>query len=113
MTEMADQILDILSWALLIGGSIFILIGVIGMLRLPDVFARMHGASLIDTMGILLILTGLAIQSGWTLVTIKLVLIIVFVFYTSPTSTHALAQAALWGGLKPVSDEIDQEGDDQ
>jgi len=108
---MMDQILHIASWVLLVGGSIFTLIGVIGMLRLPDMFARMHGASLIDTMGVLLILTGLALQSGWTIVTIKLVLIIIFIFYTSPTATHALAQAALWSGLKPESVEQDPEGE--
>ena len=113
MTEITSQILDIISWVLLIGGSIFTLIGAIGMLRLPDVFARMHGAGLIDTLGILLILLGLAIQSGWTIATIKLALIAVFVFYTSPTATHALAQAALWGGLTPESVEPNPEGEDQ
>ena len=102
---MMDQILHIASWVLLVGGSIFTLIGVIGMLRLPDMFARMHGASLIDTMGVLLILTGLALQSGWSIVTINLVLIIIFIFYTSRTATHALAHAALWSGLKPESVE--------
>jgi len=110
---MIEQILQILSWVLLVGGSIFTLIGVIGMLRLPDMFARMHGASLIDTMGVILILAGLALQSGWTIVTAKLILITVFILYTSPTATHALAQAALWGGLKPESVEQDPEGEDQ
>ncbi|MEL0108211.1 MAG: monovalent cation/H(+) antiporter subunit G [Rhodospirillaceae bacterium] len=114
MSELLPQALDILSWILLIGGSVFTLIGAIGMLRLPDVFARMHGASLIDTMGVLLILLGLAVQAGWTIVTIKLALITVFVFFTSPTATHALAQAALWGGLKPASvDDEDEEGEEQ
>jgi multicomponent Na+:H+ antiporter subunit G len=110
---MMEQILYIASWILLVGGSIFTLIGVIGMLRLPDMFARMHGASLIDTMGVLLILAGLALQSGWTIVTVKLVLIVIFIFYTSPTATHALAQAALWGGLKPESVEQEPEGEDR
>ena len=110
---MMEQILHIASWILLVGGSIFTLIGVIGMLRLPDMFARMHGASLIDTMGVLLILAGLALQSGWTIVTVKLVLIVIFIFYTSPTATHALAQAALWGGLKPESVKQEPEGEDR
>lgn len=113
MTDILPQILDILSWILLIGGSIFSLIGAIGVIRLPDVFARMHGASLIDTMGVILILLGLAIQAGWTMVTVKLVLIAAFIFFTSPTTTHALAQAALWAGLKPESVDHDQEGEGQ
>ena len=62
-------------------------------------FARMHGASLIDTMGIGLILTGLMFQAGFTLITGKLLLILVFVFFTSPTSSYALARAAINGGL--------------
>ena len=110
---MMDQIIDILSWVLLIGGSIFTLIGAIGMLRLPDVFTRMHGAGLIETLGMLLILLGLTLQSGWSIVTIKLILIALFIFYTSPTATHALAQAALWSGLRPISANEDQEGEDR
>ena len=94
-----DMILNIVSWAFIIGGGIFCLIGGLGLIRLPDMFARMHGASLIDTMGIGLILTGLMFQAGFTLITGKLLLILVFVFFTSPTSSYALARAAINGGL--------------
>jgi multicomponent Na+:H+ antiporter subunit G len=110
---MIDQIVDILSWVFLVGGSVFTLIGVFGMLRLPDMFTRMHAASIIDTMGIFLILFGLALQAGWTLVTVKLFFIAAFVFFTSPTATHALAQAALWGGLRPMSVDSAHEGEDR
>ena len=96
-----DLLLDILSWGAIIGGSIMCLIGGWGVIRLPDMFARLHGASLVDTLGIGLILLGLMFQAGLTLITAKLVLILVFVFFTSPTATHALARAALNGGLKP------------
>ena len=94
-----ELVLDILSWAFIIGGSVFCLIGGLGLIRLPDMFARMHGASLIDTMGVGLILIGLIFQAGLTLITAKLILILVFIFFTSPTSTHALARAAINGGL--------------
>ena len=97
-----DVFLDALSWASLIIGSIFLLIGGIGLIRLPDMYTRMHGASLIDTLGIGLILLGLCFQAGFTIVTIKLLLIFIFIFFTSPTATHALASAALDEGLKPV-----------
>ncbi len=99
-----DLAIDIISWAFIVGGSIFCLIGGLGIIRLRDMFARMHGASLIDTLGIGFILIGLMFQAGFTLVTAKLVLILIFVFFTSPTTTHALARAALNSGLAPKVD---------
>ena len=103
-----DIILNIVSWVFIIGGGIFCLLGGLGLVRLPDMFARMHGASLIDTMGIGLILIGLMFQEGFTLITGKLLLILVFVFFTSPTSTYALARAAINGGL--VAEVEDDDG---
>lgn len=93
--------LDILSWTLLAVGSFFVLIGGIGLLRMPDFFSRTHPAGLIDTLGATLIIGGLIAQSGATQVSVKLVLILILLFLTSPTATHALAQAALASGLKP------------
>ena len=87
-----------------------LLIGGLGLLRLPDVFARMHGAGMVDTLGLALILLGLMVQAGFSLVTVKLILIMGFVLYTSPTTTHALARACLYGGQKPeVSPESEGE----
>lgn len=94
--------LDIASWACLVAGSVFALIGAIGIVRLPDVYSRMHGAGMIDTLGAALILLGLMLQSGHWLVTVKLLLIGVFLFFTSPTTTFALARAALNAGVKPL-----------
>jgi multicomponent Na+:H+ antiporter subunit G len=94
-----DMLINIASWVLIISGCMFCLIGGLGLIRLPDMFARKHGASLIDTMGIGLILIGLMFQAGFTLITGKLVLILIFVFFTSPTSTYALARAAINGDL--------------
>ena len=101
---------DIISWACLLAGSAFALIGGFGMLRLPDVFARMHGAGMIDTMGLGLILIGLMFQAGLTLVTVKLFLILAFVLYTSPTATHALALTCLGGGARPLAKGVDPDG---
>lgn len=95
---------DILSWACLLGGVAFSIIGGIGLLRLPDLFTRMHGAGVIDTLGADLILVGLMLQAGASLVTIKLIIIALFLFFTTPTATHALAKAALHGGAKPLVD---------
>lgn len=98
---MIALILDLLSWALILAGSAFAVIGGIGMIRLPDFYARMHGAGITDTLGAGLILGGLMLQAGWSQVTIKLIMILVFLLFTSPTSSHALANAAYTSGLEP------------
>ena len=94
--------IEIISWFCLAVGSLFTVIGTVGIIRLPDVFSRMHGAGIVDTLGVGLILVGLMVQSGFTMVTVKLILILVFLMFTSPTTTHALARAALSAGLKPL-----------
>ena len=85
--------------------------GALGLVRLPDVFARMHGAGIIDTLGAALVIAGLMLQAGPTQATAKLVLIAVFLLVTAPTATHALAQAARTGGETPWIDEVDDGGD--
>lgn len=104
--------LDILSWALLSAGGIFILIGGIGVLRLPDFYTRMHAASLTDTMGTILILLGIMLQAGFTLATIKLVSILIFLLLTGPTASYALANTALLSGLKPFKAPVRDEAPD-
>ena len=98
-----EVLLDILSGILLAAGSFFILVGAIGLIRLPDVFARMHSAGVTDTLGAALFIGGMMLQSGLSLITVKLLLILVFFFFASPTSSYALANAALSQGLKPWS----------
>lgn len=93
--------LDWLSWPLLVAGGAFCVIGAVGVLRMPDLYTRMHAASLVDTLGAGLILLGLMLQAGLTLVTVKLIVIGVLIFFTSPTATHALARAALERGVEP------------
>ena len=97
---------EIASWACIIAGCFLALIGGIGIVRLPDVFARMHGAGMVDTGGAGLILVGLMFQGGFTIVTVKLFLIVVFILFTSPATTHALARAALGGGVMPQTGTI-------
>lgn len=94
-------ILDYVSWACLVAGGAFILIGALGIMRLPDMFSRMHGAGMIDTLGTGLVLLGLMIEAGFGIVLLKLILVGMFIYFTSPTSSHALARAAMNGGLKP------------
>jgi multicomponent Na+:H+ antiporter subunit G len=99
---MIDSMIDGLSWICLVAGSIFVLVGGIGLLRLPDFYTRLHAAGITDTLGAGLILFGLALQSGLTLVTVKLILFFGFLVFTSPTSTHALTKAARHGELRPL-----------
>jgi multicomponent Na+:H+ antiporter subunit G len=100
-----EVLINLISWFLFIGGSAFLLIGAIGVIRLPDIFSRMHGAGIIDTMGVAMLLFGMILQAGFTIVSIKLLMIILFVTFTNPTATHALARAALDAGLKPLVDD--------
>jgi len=97
-----SALLDALSWVLLVAGGLFCIIGAVGLLRMPDFFTRMHAASLPDTLGAGLILLGLALQAGLTLVAVKLAMIGLLILFTSPTATHALARAALARGVKPL-----------
>ena len=96
---------EIISWFFVGIGSIFLLIGAIGLLRLGDIFARIHAAGLIDTMGLGFLILGMCIYSGFTLVTAKLIIIAIFMFFASPVSTHALSKAALDGNINPEVDE--------
>ncbi|WP_031385804.1 monovalent cation/H(+) antiporter subunit G [Desulfonatronum thiodismutans] len=92
---------DALAVILVLGGTFFMLVGSIGINRLPDFFTRAHAAGKVDTLGILMFLTGLAVFEGFTLTSAKLLLIIVFVAFTSPVAAHALARRALLYGMKP------------
>ena len=103
-----ETVLDILSWICLLGGAGFLLIGAIGVMRFPDFYTRLHAVSVGDTLGTGLVLLGLVLQGGLSLVTVKLLLIFYFMVFTGPTATHALAEAAMQAGLKPMVD--DEEG---
>ena len=98
---MTAIIIDALSWTCLGAGSFFTIVGGIGLLRFPDLFSRFHAASVTDTLGAGLIVIGLMLQAGWSLITVKLLLILAFGLFTSPTATHALAKAALHGKVRP------------
>jgi multicomponent Na+:H+ antiporter subunit G len=94
---------------LVLGGTFFMLVGSIGINRLPDFFTRAHASGKVDTLGILMFLGGLAVFEGFSLNAAKLLLIIAFVGFTSPVASHALARRALHFGLKPWYGHEDRE----
>lgn len=100
-----SALIDVFSWACLVVGGLFCVVGAVGLLRMPDFYTRMHAASVIDTLGAGLILLGLLLQAGFTLVAVKLLMVGVLIFFASPTATHALARAAMLHGLHPLLDE--------
>ena len=99
-------VIDIFSWVLLSLGGLFVLAGGIGALRLDTVYARMHAASLTDSMGTLLVIGGIVLQAGFSLAAVKLIAILLFLLLTGPTASYALANAALLAGVKTSATRI-------
>jgi multicomponent Na+:H+ antiporter subunit G len=93
---------DVLSWIFLLAGAVFTLIGGIGVLRMPDVFTRLHASGVSDMLGAGFVLVGLMFQAGFGLALIKVVLLLGFFAITSPTAAHVLAKCALHTGLRPL-----------
>ncbi len=88
------MLITILGWFFLISGCFFCLVGSIGLIRLPDFYSRVHAASIVDSLGAILILIGLITQTQDWLVIVKLLFILFFMMLTGPTAVHALARAA-------------------
>ena len=93
-------------------GGIFMVIGALGLLRMPDVFSRLHASSIIDTAGGGLILSGLIVLEGFSLVTVKLVFIILMFGMFGPVAAHAVARAAIYAGIKPMVSEHSEADED-
>lgn len=112
-----EALLEVLSWIAIVGGLFFMLVGTFGVLRMPDVYTRLHAAGMTDTMGAGFLLLGMALQTvidmmhgqtSYWLVLVRLVFVYLFLLFTSPIATHALARAGLAGGVEPWTNE---EGD--
>jgi len=103
-----DLLPDILSWLFITTGAFFIIAGATGVVRFPDFYTRLHAVSVCDTIGAGLLLVGLMFQAGFSLVTVKLILIFYFMIFTGPTATHILAEAALQGRLEPLTRDREQ-----
>lgn len=104
-------VIDFLAGAFLLTGGFFCVVGGIGLIRMPDFYTRMHAASVTETLGAGLILLGLILLGGWTLITMKLVMVGLLIFFASPTASHALARSAMLRGVKPQLASPDTKGD--
>lgn len=96
---MIEVLIDVVSWPLILAGSFFTVVGMLGLVRMPGIFTRMHAASVTDTLGAGLLILGMILQAGFTLVTFKLIFLLLLFVFTAPVVTHALAQAVLNEGI--------------
>ena len=102
-------LIEIISWIFIVAGALLGIAGGIGIHRFPDFYSRLHAAGITDTMCAAAFLIGLGMQTGVSIASLKLALIFIFLFFSNPTATHALADAAHLGGLKPELDENNSE----
>jgi multicomponent Na+:H+ antiporter subunit G len=84
---------DIVVTMFLFGGLFFFMVGTLGIIRFPDVFTRAHSASKCDTLGAVLCLCALIVLEGFNMVSLKFILILIFVWTANPTATHLIAKA--------------------
>jgi multicomponent Na+:H+ antiporter subunit G len=102
--------MTVLAAVLIVSGAFFLMASSIGLLRLPDFYARTHAVGKSETLGAILVLGGLAVYNGLALSTVKVLIILVFVLIANPSATHAIARAALYSGLEPWTKERKQTG---
>lgn len=105
-------VLDIVSWVLLVFGGLTSIVAGIGLLRFPDLFTRMHAASMLDSLGAFCVVLGLILQAGFGVVAFKLALVWGFLAFTTTTAAHALSKSALAAGLVPEGTDQAASGGD-
>ena len=98
--------MSFLAIVLILAGLFFLIVAAIGMLRLPDVFARSHALSIADSLGAFLVLAGLAIYQGISIDLLRILSVLVLIFALNPVIAHATIRAALRSGLKPWVKEL-------
>ncbi|MFB6102802.1 MAG: monovalent cation/H(+) antiporter subunit G [Haloplanus sp.] len=97
--------LEYLAAALVIGGTFFGFVATVGIIRLPDLYSRLHAASKSDTLGSVLAVAGTVVILGVTTESLKMVFLLLFLFLTSPTAAHAIARAAKEKEVEPAGED--------
>lgn len=90
---------------LIVVGLFFLIVGSIGILRLPDVFSRAHALSLTDSLGAVLVLAGLAVYEGFTFNFLRIVVVMLLIYLMNPVISHATLRAAYRSGLRPTGEK--------
>ena len=96
---------EIISWLFIVAGALLGIAGGIGIHRFPDFYSRLHAVGITDTLCAAMFLVGLCMQTGVSIASLKLLLIFIFLFFSSFMAMHALANAVLFGGFKLELDE--------
>ena len=99
--------MTILAIILIVFGLFFLVVGSIGMLRLPTVFARAHALSLTDSLGATLVLAGLAVYQGFNMNSLKIMVVLVLVYLLNPVIAHATIRAAHRAGLQSSDGDLE------
>lgn len=86
---------DLISLTFMVGGLFFFFVGTVGLIRLPDVLTRMHATTKCDTLGAGLIVVGVVLYLGFTLASLKALLMLAFIWLTNPTAVHIIAKAVV------------------
>ncbi len=108
MPEFVLILFTVVAWVLMLIGCVFVIAGGVGLIRLPDLYTRLHAAGVTDTgstifmLLAMLLMTVVEYQNPW--IAGKLLLILFFTLFTTPTASHALAKTALLSGLVPVDE---------
>ncbi len=109
--------MDIIASILIAVGLFFFFGGAVGIIRFPDFYSRLHPAGKLDTAGLLFTMSGMALFTiqdlslGAVITSLKIMLIVVFVFITSPVATHAIIDAGFSAGLKPWTKQEQEESE--
>lgn len=98
---MMSEIQNIFTILFILSGIFFLLVGSIGIIRLPDFYSRTHATTKSDTLGLMLVIAGLIIFEGWHINSAKLLLVLLFIALANPIGSHALARAAHESGITP------------
>jgi len=93
--------LDTISITMILAGTGFFVVGTIGILRLPDLFTRLHALTKADNLGLGLVVFALALQAGSVTAALKLVVIWLLVLLASSSTSFLMARAALRNGVRP------------
>ena len=103
------EVKTIVAAVLIAIGVFFMVVAAIGVVRFPDFYTRMHPAGKGDTLGQAVVILGLMVYDGFTMVSLKLLIIMLFIFLANPTATHFVAKAGYVAGVKSVDEELEEE----